>query len=78
MTGLVEVAGGVAAGRVIAAPNVTALCAEPEVDPATTGRQALLTTPRRVGLVDLQVGCDVGAGAIAHAYRLYATIEVRR
>jgi hypothetical protein len=54
--GLVKVFGRVLTGRVVAAPDVTALLAQPEVDPATAGGKTLLATGRRPGLNAAHLG----------------------
>ena len=47
MLGRMEVLGGVPAGRIVAAPDVTALLAQAEVNPAAAGGQTLLAACRR-------------------------------
>src|SRR6266568_3579434 len=59
-------------GRRIAAPDVTALQAQTQVDPTVAGRQALLTTLWRVRLGDPRLACEMSALARSHASFLYA------
>src|SRR5262245_5116476 len=61
---LVEVGGGVAVGRAVAAADVATGLAHPQVDPATAHAQAVLASlgGRRHGLDFGQVGAGVGHG----------------
>jgi hypothetical protein len=56
----VEVLGGVASGRVVAAPDVAALLAQAKVDPVSAGGQALLAPLGRSGLNGVDIG-EMGA-----------------
>src|SRR5829696_8798217 len=54
--------GRVAAGRVVAAADVPARLAHPQVDPAAAGREALLTAGDAVGDVEELDRVEVRAG----------------